>query len=165
MCYLVFTLIGFLITWLFNADVDAQGGLRYRRLGSDDLRRRGRDIFRRRGKQHKRTIGFGVIAVVFIYTTVANVIERPKASGSQDSFIGIIVISLLSRIRRSFELHATHVHLDRQALEFVSECSTDPWAIISHEPLRITAEAYRNKLDSAIEVSHLPLDQRRCFWK
>ncbi|MEQ4519694.1 amino acid transporter [Pseudarthrobacter sp. B907] len=162
---LVFTLIGFLITWLFNADVDAQGGAYA--TGVLVLMTSAAvavTFSARRGKQHKRTIGFGVIAVVFIYTTVANVIERPEGIRIAAFFIvGIIVISLLSRIRRSFELHATHVHLDRQALEFVSEVLDGPLGIISHEPLRITAEAYRNKLDSAIEVSHLPLDQQALF--
>jgi hypothetical protein len=73
------------------------------------------------------------------------------------------VISLLSRIRRSFELLATHVHLDRQALEFMSDVVDGPLGIISHEPLRMTADAYREKLTSAIEVSHLPVDYHALF--
>jgi hypothetical protein len=162
---LVFTLIGFLITWLFNADVDAQGGAYA--TGVLVLMTSAAvavALSSRRGKQHKRTIGFGVIAVVFIYTTVANIIERPEGIRIAAFFIaGIIIISLLSRIRRSFELHATHVHLDRQALEFMSEVLDGPLGIISHEPLRLSAEAYREKLASAIEVSHLPLDQQALF--
>jgi hypothetical protein len=101
---------------------------------------------------------------VFIYTTIANIFERPEGIRIAAVFIlGIIVISLLSRIRRSFELHATHVHLDRQALEFMSDVLDGPLAIISHEPLRLTPEAYREKLTSAIEVSHLPVDQQALF--
>jgi hypothetical protein len=74
------------------------------------------------------------------------------------------VVSLLSRIRRSFELHATHVHLDRQALEFMSSSLAGPIAtIIAHEPLRLSAEAYASKLTSAIEVSHLPVDDQALF--
>ena len=64
----------------------------------------------RRRKQHKRTLGFGIITVVFVYTTVANIIERPdgiKIAGVL--ILGIIGISLLSRIRRSLELHAARV--------------------------------------------------------
>ena len=102
--------------------------------------------------------------MVFIYTTVANIFERPE--GIRIAGVlhrGIIVISLLSRIRRSFELHATHVHLDRQALEFMSSNLSGPIGIIAHEPLRLTAEAYRDKLTSAIEVSHLPVDYQALF--
>jgi len=73
------------------------------------------------------------------------------------------VISLLSRVRRSFELHATHVHLDRQALEFMSDTLDGPIAIIAHEPLRLSEDAYREKLTSAIEVSHLPLENEALF--
>ncbi|WP_427134382.1 amino acid transporter [Pseudarthrobacter sp. S9] len=162
---LVFMLVGFLITWLFNADVDAQGGayatgvlvLMTSAAVAVTLSARHR-------QQRKRAVGFGVIAVVFIYTTVANIFERPEGIRIASIFIvGIIVISLLSRVRRSFELHATHVHMDRQALEFMSDELDGPIAIIAHEPLRMSAEAYRQKLTSAIEVSHLPLDYRALF--
>jgi hypothetical protein len=162
---LVFTLVGFLITWLFDADVDAQGGAYA--TGVLVLMTSAAiavTLSARRRQQRRRTVGFGVIAVVFIYTTVANVFERPEGIRIASFFIlGIIVISLLSRVRRSFELHATHVHLDRQALEFMSSNLEGPIALIAHEPLRLSAEAYRDKLTSAIEVSHLPLDKQALF--
>ncbi|KRE81697.1 hypothetical protein [Arthrobacter sp. Soil763] len=162
---LVFTLIGFLITWLFEADVDAQGGAYA--TGVLVLMTSAAvavTLSARRKRQGKRTIGFGVIAVVFIYTTIANIIERPEGIRIASIFIlGIIVISLLSRARRSFELHATHVHLDRQALEFMSDELDGPLRLVAHEPLRLSPEAYRQKLESAIAVSHLPLDYRALF--
>jgi hypothetical protein len=95
---------------------------------------------------------------------VANIIESPEGIRIAAFFIvGIIVISLLSRVRRSFELHATHVHRDREALEFMSEVLDGPLAIIAHEPLRLSEAAYREKLTSAIEVSHLPVDEQALF--
>ncbi|BCW35432.1 amino acid transporter [Arthrobacter sp. StoSoilA2] len=162
---LVFTLIGFLITFLFEADVDAQGGAYA--TGVLVLMTSAAvavTLSARRRRQRKRTMGFGIISLVFTYTTIANIFERPEGIRIAGVFIlGIIVISLLSRIRRSFELHATRVHLDRQALEFMSDTLEGPIAIIAHEPLRLTAEAYRDKLTSAIEVSHLPLEQQAIF--
>lgn len=162
---LVFTAIGFLVTYLFNADVDAQGGAYA--TGVLVLMTSAAvavTLSARRQRQRRRTLGFGVIAVVFIYTTVANVFERPEGLRIASFFIlGIIAISLLSRIRRSFELHATHVHLDRQALEFMSSNLEGPISIIAHEPLRLSEQAYRDKLTSAIEVSHLPLDYQALF--
>lgn len=156
---LVFTLIGFLITFIFNADVDAQGGAYA--TGVLVLMTSAAvavTLSARRRRQRNLTVGFGVISVVFAYTTVANIFERPEGIRIAAIFIlGIIVISLLSRVRRSFELHATRVHLDQQALEFMSSALDGPIAIIAHEPLRMSAEAYRDKLESAIEVSHLPL--------
>jgi hypothetical protein len=162
---LVFTLVGFLITFLFDADVDAQGGAYA--TGVLVLMTSAAvavTLSARRARQRKRTVGFGVIAVVFIYTTIANIFERPEGIRIAAIFIlGIIVISLLSRVRRSFELHATHVHLDREALEFMSSNLSGPIALIAHEPLRLTAEAYRDKLTSAIEVSHIPVDYEALF--
>ena len=162
---LVFTFVGFLITWLFDADVDAQGGAYATGVLVLMTSAAVAVTFSARSKrQRKRTIGFGIIAVVFIYTTVANIFERPEGIRIAALFIlGIIVISLLSRIRRSFELHATHVRMDTPALEFLAANETGPIAIIAHEPLRLSAEAYRDKLTSAIEVSHLPLDYQALF--
>ena len=131
---LVFTLVGFLITWLFDADVDAQGGAYA--TGVLVLMTSAAvavTLSARRKRQRKRTVGFGAIAVVFVYTTVANIIERPEGIRIASVFIlGIIVISLLSRVRRSFELHATRVHLDRAALEFMSDELDGPHA--DHRP-------------------------------
>jgi hypothetical protein len=162
---LVFTLVGFLITWLFNADVDAQGGAYATGVLVLMTSAAVAVTFSAHSKgQRKRSIGFGIIAVVFIYTTVANIFERPEGLRIAALFIvGIIVISLLSRIRRSFELHATHVRMDTPALEFLAANETGPIAIIAHEPLRLTPEAYRDKLTSAIEVSHLPVDYQALF--
>lgn len=162
---LVFTMVGFLITYLFEADVDAQGGAYA--TGVLVLMTSAAvavTLSARRRKERKQTIGFGVIAVVFTYTTVANIIERPEGIRIAGVFIlGIVVVSLLSRVRRSFELHATRVHLDQEALEFMSSNLDGPITIIAHEPLRTSAEAYRDKLISAIEVSHLPLAHEALF--
>ncbi|MFJ5955596.1 amino acid transporter [Paenarthrobacter sp. NPDC092416] len=162
---LVFTLVGFLVTWIFDADVDAQGGAYA--TGVLVLMMSAAvavTLSARRRKQRKRAIAFGIIAVVFIYTTIANIIERPEGIRIAAVFIaGIIAVSFLSRVRRSFELHATRVHLDEEALGFISETWDGPIRIIAHEPLRMTAEAYRDKVRSAMEVSHLPVVGKPLF--
>jgi hypothetical protein len=162
---LVFAVIAFLVTILFEADVDAQGGAYA--TGVLVLMTSAAvavALSARRRQQRKRTFGFGLIALVVIYTTIVNMVERPEGIRIAGFFIvGIIVISLLSRIGRSFELHATHVRLDRTALEFVAADDDGPMGIIAHEPLRLSADAYREKLTSAIEVSHLPVDYEALF--
>lgn len=162
---LVFTLVAFLITYLFDADVDAQGGAYATGvLVLITSAATAVTLSARRKKQPRQTVAFGIIAAVFTYTTVANIIERPEGIRIAALFIvGIIVISLLSRIKRSFELHATHVHLDREALEFMSSNLNGPISFIAHQPERLTAGAYREKLSSAIEVSHLPLGEEALF--
>ncbi|MDQ6755046.1 MAG: amino acid transporter [Actinomycetota bacterium] len=162
---LVFTLIGFLITVLFNASVDAQGGAYA--TGVLVLMTSAAvavTLSARRRKQPRLTVGFGAIAVVFTYTTIVNIVERPEGIRIAAIFIlGIVVISLLSRIRRSFELHASHIRIDEAALEFVAANENGPIHIIAHEPMKLTAQAYRRKLDMANEISHLPVDQHVVF--
>ena len=156
---LVFTLTGVLITVLFEADVDAQGGAYATgvlvlmtsaavavTLSARRLRQRRSD---RRLRRHRRP--------AVPYTTVANIFERPEGIRIAGFFIlAIMAISLLSRVLRSFELHATHVRLDTEALQFVTSAVAGPIGIIAHEPLRLSAEAYRRKLASATEASHFP---------
>lgn len=163
----VFTLIGFLVTYLFNADVDAQGGAYA--TGVLVLMTSAAvavTLSARRHQQHKRTLGFGIIALVFIYTAVANIFERPEGIRIATFFIaGIVLISLLSRIMRSFELHATHVRLDAKALEFITANDTGPIGIIAHEPLRMTAADYREKLNSAMQSATFPKTTRPFSWR
>ena len=102
--------------------------------------------------------------MVFVYTTVANIFERPEGIRIAGFFIlGIIGISLLSRVLRSFELHATHVRLDTAGPGVHGGELSGPIGIIAHEPLRQTAEAYRQKLASAMEASHFPADYQALF--
>ncbi|MDP9696828.1 UNVERIFIED_ORG: uncharacterized membrane protein YhaH (DUF805 family) [Arthrobacter globiformis] len=155
---LVFGFIAFLVTVLFEADVAQGGAYATGVLVLMTSAAVAVALSARRRRQRKRSAGFGLIALVFIYTTVANIVERPEGIRIAAFCVaGIIVISLLSRIGRSFELHATHVRLDRTALEFVAADESGPIGIIAHEPRRLTAEASRQKLTSAIEVSHLPV--------
>jgi hypothetical protein len=162
---LVFTAVGFLVTWLFEADVDAQGGAYATGvLVLMTSAAVAAALSARRLRQRRRAVGFGVIGVVFVYTTVANIFERPEGIRIAGFFIlGIIGISLLSRMLRSFELHATHVRLDTEALEFLAPTLSGPIGIIAHEPLRQSAEAYRRKLASVMEASHFPAGVRPLF--
>lgn len=162
---LVFTILGFVVTWLFEADVDAQGGAYA--TGVLVLMTSAAvavTLSARRQQQRKRTVGFGIIAVLFTYTTVTNIFERPEGIRIAAFFIlGIIAVSLLSRLMRSFELHATHVRLDTAALEFMAPALAGPIGIIAHEPVRVAAADYRQKLASATEASHFPQNARPLF--
>ena len=96
--------------------------LRHRRPGPDDLRGGCRGAVRP-ARRNSASAPSGSASSPSCSSTPRwpTSSSGPKASGSpRSSSSGIIVISLLSRIRRSFELHATHVHMDTQALEFMS---------------------------------------------
>jgi hypothetical protein len=78
---------------------------------------------RRRGPR-SAVLAFGLITLVFAYTTIANIIERPDGVKIASFFIAaILVTSLISRVTRSTELRVTEVHLDQTARRFLEEAA------------------------------------------
>lgn len=157
---LVFTVIAFIVTIIFQADVNAQGGAYATGvlvlITSASI---AVTLSARRKKQRAQVIGFGLISLVFVYTTVVNSIERPDGLKIAALFIlGIMVVSFTSRMRRAFELRATHIKMDEKALEFTANASEGPVRIIAHEPKHLSASRYREKLQHAQQASHLPVD-------
>jgi FtsH-binding integral membrane protein len=108
---IVFILVAFLVTWIFDADVDAQGGAYATGvlvlICSAAI---AVTIAARKARQRRWTAVFATIAAVFVYTTAANVVERPDGVKIGACFIaGIIGLSLMSRVARAFELRVTQV--------------------------------------------------------
>ncbi|MFD5948143.1 amino acid transporter [Streptomyces collinus] len=155
---IVFTLIGFLVTWIFDADVDAQGGAYATGvlvlISSAAI---AVTIAARKAGQRGWTIAFAVISAVFLYTTVVNIIERPDGVKIGACFIaGIILVSLLSRLARAFELRVTSVELDDMAERFVRDIAHRTGRFIANEPgSRDTAE-YRDKIEQIRKDHDLP---------
>ncbi|MFJ5154309.1 amino acid transporter [Streptomyces sp. NPDC088353] len=155
---IVFTLIGFLVTWIFDANVDKQGGAYATGvlvlISSAAI---AVTIAARRAGQRKWTIAFGVISAVFLYTTVVNVIERPDGVKIGACFIaGIILVSLLSRLARSFELRVTSVTLDAMAERFVRDIASRKIRFIAKEPERQDKSEYRDKIEQIRSDSDIP---------
>lgn len=157
---IVFGVIAVIITLVFDANVDAQAGayatgvLVLITSASFAV-----TLSCLRKKQRKRAVGFGVITVVFIYTTVANVIERPDGVRIAALFIlGILVVSIVSRITRSFQLRAVSVTLDAAALDFVTTDADeyDSVRIIANEPGRGAAIDYKQKIHDERRDSGIP---------
>nr|WP_083879197.1 amino acid transporter [Leucobacter salsicius] len=157
---LVFTAIAFLVTIVFQASVDAQGAA-YATGVLVLITSAAVAVTLHVRRQHKRgaTIGFGIISVVFIYTTVANVFERPDGIRIAGLFIlGILVVSFVSRIARSTELRATSVTLDPTAYAMVETLGGGgaPLRLIAHEPTDVSADRYAAKLRHARAAHGLP---------
>ena len=156
---IVFTIIAIGITVAFDASVDAQGGayatgvLVLITSASVAV-----TLSARRKHQPKRTIGFGVIAIVFAYTTVANIIERPDGLRIGALFIlGIVLISFVSRLRRSFEVRATSLTFDELALAFLQEAEEfGEIHLVANEPGLGDADEYRSKARAERHDSHIP---------
>ncbi|MCQ8188054.1 APC family permease [Streptomyces rugosispiralis] len=162
---LVFTLIGFLVTWLFDADVDAQSGAYA--TGVLVLMTSAAvavTIAARRARQRGWTVGFGVISVVFVYTTAVNVVERPDGVKIGACFIaGIILVSLLSRLARAFELRVTDMELDDTAERFVRDAATRRIRFIANEPDNRDPAEYRDKIQQIRTDNDIPATEDLIF--
>ncbi|MER7510144.1 APC family permease [Streptomyces lavendulae] len=155
---IVFTLVAFLVTWLFDADVDAQGGAYATGvLVLITSAAVAVTIAAKRAGERGWTIGFGVISAVFVYTTAVNVVERPDGVKIGACFIaGIMALSLLSRLARVFELRVTHVELDDMAQRFVRDTANRTIRFIANEPDRRDKAEYRDKVEQIREDNDIP---------
>jgi hypothetical protein len=138
----LFTCVGLLVTWLFDASVEAQGGAYATGVMVlitsacvavliDQLRKRakaapvlGKDagVLRRLAAVLDRVPWtYVLITVVFLYTTVAIVVEKPDGIKIAGAFIvAVIAVSMFSRTRRSTELRF-------EEFDFVDQTSRMLW--------------------------------------
>jgi hypothetical protein len=157
---LVYTAVAFAVTWIFKADVDAQGGAYA--TGVLVLMSSAAvavTLAARRRNERGWTVAFAVISLVFVYTTVVNVIERPEGIKIASFFIGTIIFtSFLSRAMRTTELRVERVELDDEAQRLIGEASH------ARQEIRIVAnrcdqgnyEEYQFKEREKREDNHIP---------
>ncbi len=160
---LLFTAIMFLITWLFHADVDAQAGAYA--TGVLVLITSGAvAVTLLVWDKPRQRLAFVFITLVFVYTTVLNIIERPDGVKIASWFIvTIIVTSLISRVARSTELRIRGVHTDVAADRFISDAADSPVRIIANRPNTGLPDEYERKLRDAQESHHLSPRERVLF--
>lgn len=120
---LVYTAISILITIGFNADVNAQAGayatgiLAMMVSGAVAV-----TISAIRKKQRGAAIGFTVLTLVMLYALAANVIEKPDGITISAFFIlGIVAVSLVSRVSRTTELRVHRIEFDETARKFITD--------------------------------------------
>jgi len=145
---LLLTAVGFLVTWLFRASVNAQGGAYATGvLVLITSAATAVTISAKRAGQRGKTVTFGVVSVVFVYTTIDNVIERPDGVKIAACFIAaILAVSFVSRVSRSFELRVTDVNFDERAELFLRDCARRSIRLIANEPDERDPAEYRDKL-------------------
>jgi len=163
---LAFTAIAFAITVIFQADVEAQAGayatgvlvLMFSAAVAVTLSVR-------RGGRRSTTLAFGLITLVFAYTTIANIIERPDGVKIASFFIAaILTTSLISRVTRATELRVTHVELDGTARRFVEEAAArGELRIISNEPQARDIVEYIEKEHEERVRNQIPTDDPVLF--
>ena len=163
---MVFTIIAFAITFIFKADVNAQGGAYA--TGVLVLMTSAAvavTISAWRRKEKLWSAIFSVITLVFAYTTVVNVIERPDGIKIASFFIGLIVlVSLLSRLARTTELRVDRFEMDEAAERFIDEAAArGTIRIITNRPEENDEEEYRREMAEHREDHNLPADDPILF--
>jgi hypothetical protein len=162
---LVFTLIALAVTVIFNADVDAQGGA-YATGVLVLMSSAAIAVTLAMRKRGKNWIPFLIIAVVFIYTTIQNIHERPEGIKIASFFIGAIVAaSLVSRVWRSTELRVERVELDDLAREFVRRASVGTVRIVANRRDTGDVLEYETKEREKRTDNHIPADEPILFFE
>jgi hypothetical protein len=155
---IILTTLGVVITWIFNADVDAQGGayatgvlVLFTSAGTAVA------LAARRAGQRRLTWAFALITLVFVYTTVDNILERPDGVKIGGFFIAaIVLLSIASRLLRAFELRATEVEFDDTVEMFLRDCARRSIRLIANEPDTGGKSEYRDKIEQIRADNDLP---------
>ena len=163
---LVFTAVAAVVTLLFRADVEAQGGA----YATGVLVLMSSAAFAvtlavRRSGERNAFIAFAGITLIFIYTTGVNIVERPDGVQIASFFIiAIVVTSLVSRVWRSTELRGEPVLFDENAARFIRYSSeTGPVRLIANHPDERTPREYLLKERAEREASHIPFGNKVLF--
>jgi hypothetical protein len=161
---LVFLTIAVVVTRLFHANVDAQGGAYATGvlvLITSASVAVTRDLWRT-----KLRWPFLAISLLFAYTTVVNIYQRPEGLKIASFFIGSIVfLSLLSRALRSTELRITGIFMEPAARQLIAE---DEDQVIRLVPIKSNTDsaAKLDQMDRHIrEAHHLAPDERLYFFQ
>lgn len=154
---LIFTLIAFVVTVIFKANVEAQGGayatgvLVLMSSASFAV-----TLAARRQRSRFSMVIFSLITIVFLYTTITNVIERPDGVKIATFFIGtIIVTSLISRVWRSTELRVGRIEVDETAQRFIQEESEHVIRLIANRKQDGDEQEYFLKQNEVREDNHI----------
>ncbi|KAA0025029.1 amino acid transporter [Antrihabitans cavernicola] len=156
---LVFAVIAFGITWYFKADVDSQGAAYATGvLVLITSAAVAVTLSAARHRERKKAIGFGIVAAIFFYTTIANVFERPEGVQVAALFIlSILAVSFASRVARAFELRAIEVDFDETAMRLIDESAKHGAVrIVTHDVDRLDTDEYRDKEAEQRRESRIP---------
>lgn len=156
---LLFTAVAAAVTAVFRADVDAQAGAYA--TGVLVLMTSGATaaaISSRADGSRAAAVGFGLVALVLLYTLGANVVERPDGVKIAGLFItGIVGVSLASRVWRTLELRVAGVELDGTARRFLADLGGRPLHLLAHDPtLPLPADYAADEADQRGDFNLVP---------
>ncbi|HEU0185327.1 MAG TPA: amino acid transporter [Blastocatellia bacterium] len=162
---LVYTAIAFAVTVIFDADHNAQGGA-YATGVLVLMTSAAVAVTLATWREGPLRYAFLAIALVFGYTTVTNIIERPEGIKIASFFIvSIIAVSFISRALRSTELRVVRVEMNDAARQFIEEVGKGTIRIIANRPDRGDVDEYRLKEKQERWNNHIPAGDPVVFFE
>ena len=158
--------ICFAITIFFQADVDAQGGAYATGVLFLMSSAAVAVSISARRRKSPWTIAFFAISLVFVYTTLTNIYERPDGIKIASIFIlTIIATSFISRVMRSTEVRIENIVLDEKAQEFIDELAGNEIRIVTNRREVGDVAEYRfNEHEKRID-NHIPSSDPILFYE
>jgi hypothetical protein len=162
---LVYTAIAFVVTIIFRANVEAQGGAYATGvLVLITSAAFAVTLSAHRHREKRARLVFAIITLLFLYTTIVNIIERPEGIRIAGFFIGAIIFtSLVSRVWRSTELRAERIEVDELAGQFLAEESQGAIRLIANRFNTGDVQEYFLKEKEVREDNHIPPNDRILF--
>ena len=158
----VFMGVAFFVTISFHANVDAQGGayatgvliLITSAAGAVTL-----SVWNTRAR-----FPFLLVALIFVYTTLMNIWERPEGLKISCFFIfTILFVSFVSRATRSTELRISGVELPPDAADILRTVGDQPVRFVPRRPRPRTPEDFQ-RIDNLVRTKHgLPPNEKIVF--
>lgn len=163
---LVFTVICFIVTILFRADVSAQGGAYATGVLMLMTSAAVAVTISAWKRAEKKWIFFLLITLVFCYTTIVNMFEQPNGIKIASFFIiGIIFASFVSRAMRTTEVRVEEIVLDEKAQEFLDELSGGEIRIVTNRRETGDIAEYRFKEHEKRVDNHIPSSDPILFYE
>ena len=163
---IVFTLVCFLVTLFFRADVNAQAGVYA--TGVLALMTSAAIAVTISARRKNQTVfwGFLFISLVFVYTISVNIIERPEGLAFASIFIfAIIFSSFVSRALRSTEVRVDGIEFDKTAKEFIDELAKGEIRIVTNRRETGDVAEYRFKEHEKRLDNHIPSSDPIVFYE
>ena len=162
---IVIIAIAFAVTIIFNADVDAQGGA-YATGVLVLMTSAAIAVTLSARRKGKNWYPYFLIALVFVYTTIQNIHERPEGIKIASFFIlTIIFASLFSRVWRSTELRVERIELNDQARQFIKDAAKGTIRIIANRRDKGDADEYAFKEHEKRTNNHIPTGEPILFFE
>lgn len=163
---LIFTLICFAITYIFEANVEAQGGAYATGVLVLMTSAAIAVTISAWVKREDAKWIFLTISLVFAYTTITNIIERPDGIKIASLFIlGIVVASFVSRAMRTTEIRIQKIVLDATAQSFIENLMDEEIRIVTNRRETGDVVEYRFKEHEKRVDNHIPSNDPVLFFE